>query len=145
MLHMRANGIYQWTEDYPSREAFVSDVENDNLFVYEQNRLLGVIALCSSMHPAYSGVTWLTPNSTNLYIHRLAVHPDHQGQGIARSLMDFAEERARELGCISIRLDTFSKNPRNQRFYENRGYTKLGDVFFPDQSPDPFYCYELVL
>ncbi len=46
---------------------------------------------------------------------------------------------------LSIRLDTFSKNIRNQKFYELHGYNKLGDIYFPDQSENPFYSYELVL
>ena len=59
--------------------------------------------------------------------------------------MDFAEDYAIRKGYDSIRLDTFSKNPRNQKFYEIRGYHRLGNVYFSDQSADPFYCYELVL
>ena len=145
MLHMRANGIFQWTEDYPSREAFVSDIENNGLYVYEENTILAVIALCTKMHPAYKKVEWLTPNGNNTYVHRLAVHPRFQGRGIARRLMDFAEDTSKKDLRTSIRLDTFSKNPRNQRFYEARGYTRLGEVYFPTQSPHPFYCYELVL
>jgi len=46
---------------------------------------------------------------------------------------------------VSIRLDTFSKNPRNIKFYEIRGYIKLGNIFLPDQSEDPFYCYEKII
>ena len=36
--------------------------------------------------------------------------------------MDFAEEYAREKKFISVRLDTFSMNKRNLKFYESRGY-----------------------
>ena len=42
-------------------------------------------------------------------------------------------------------LDTYSKNIRNQKFYEARGYKKLGDVYFPHKNDQPFHCYELVL
>ncbi|MBT8264540.1 MAG: GNAT family N-acetyltransferase, partial [Muriicola sp.] len=59
-------------------------------------------------------------------------------------LMDFAETYARENQFMSVRLDTFSKNERNQRFYEARGYQKLEEIYFPNQSKDPFYCYEFV-
>ena len=84
-------------------------------------------------------------NTKNYYIHRLAVHPKHQGKGFAQRLMDFGENFARENNGLSVRLDTFSQNKRNQKFYEQRGYAKLGDIFFPNQSEHPFHCYELVL
>ena len=97
------------------------------------------------MDKEYEPVKWLTNNSQNLYIHRLAVHPKMQGKGYAQQLMDFAESYAKQNNYISIRLDTFSKNFRNQRFYEQRGYVRLENVYFPQQSQDPFYCYELVI
>ncbi|NJX17164.1 GNAT family N-acetyltransferase, partial [Tamlana crocina] len=67
------------------------------------------------------------------------------GSGNGRKLMDFAEAFAKEHGYVSVRLDTFSKNERNQRFYEARGYKRLGNIYFPKQSEHPFYCYEKVL
>ena len=59
--------------------------------------------------------------------------------------MTFAENYARANQYSSVRLDTFSQNKRNQLFYETRGYHKLGDIYFPEQSDDHFHCYELVL
>jgi len=58
--------------------------------------------------------------------------------------MDFAEAFAATHQFQSIRLDTFSQNPRNIRFYEARDYKRVGDVYFPKQSPFPFHCYEKV-
>ncbi|MEL6304888.1 MAG: GNAT family N-acetyltransferase, partial [Bacteroidota bacterium] len=77
--------------------------------------------------------------------HRVCVHPDFQGKGLAQEMMGFAETQSKTLGFVSVRLDTFSQNKRNQRFYEQRGYQKLGDIFFPKQSEHPFHCYELVI
>ena len=93
----------------------------------------------------YNSIDWLTPDSSNLYIHRLAIHPEHQKKGWAKKLMDFAEDYAIKNGTISIRLDTFSQNKRNNRFYEARGFVRLGDVYFVKQSAFPFHCYEKVL
>lgn len=93
----------------------------------------------------YLAVKWLTESNRNLYIHRLAVNPENWGQGIARNLMDFAEDLARKGNFLSVRLDTFSQNLRNQKFYEARGYQRLEDIYFPKQSEYPFHCYELKL
>ena len=145
-LHMSENGIEQWNEHYPSADVFREDIERGELYVLIQStELIGTIVITSVMDKEYETVKWLTPNKNNIYIHRLAIDPDFQGRGYARQLMAFAEEVAREKQYISIRLDTFSQNPRNQKFYELRGYSKLEDVYFPMQSEFPFHCYELVL
>ncbi|MEC7769884.1 MAG: GNAT family N-acetyltransferase [Bacteroidota bacterium] len=143
---MQENGIFQWNEHYPSEEAFIKDIERDELFVIEENNAVqGTIVISTVMDEEYKPIQWLTPNGNSTYIHRLSVHPDHQGKGLAQQMMDFAENFSKEKGFVSIRLDTFSQNKRNQRFYEQRGYQKLGDIFFPKQSEHPFHCYELVL
>ena len=97
------------------------------------------------MDEIYRPVSWLTPNKKNLYIHRLAIHPNHQGKGYVKQLMDYAKNYAIKNNYASIRLDTFSQNHRNLKFYELRGYQKLEDIYFPKQSEYPFYCYELIL
>jgi ribosomal protein S18 acetylase RimI-like enzyme len=143
---LRRKGIYQWNEKYPSREAFEVDFERRELWVQEQKgQLLGCMALSKVMDAEYREVKWMGATGNNRYVHRLAIHPEFQGLGYARQLMDYAEGSARSQGAVSIRLDTFSQNLRNQQFYEQRGYIRLGSVYFPLQSPDPFYCYELLL
>ncbi|MET1258647.1 GNAT family N-acetyltransferase [Flagellimonas sp. DF-77] len=143
---MSANGIDQWNEHYPSRSAFETDLAQEALFVkIENSELIGAIVVSEHMDAEYHAIDWLTENDRNAYIHRVCIHPDHQGKGHARQLMDFAEQQARRMGCVSVRLDTFSLNTRNQRFYEARGYHRLGDVYFPKQSEAPFHCYELLL
>ena len=143
---MRLQGIYQWNGYYPSREAFEHDVARQELYVLEKGKkLIGCIVISSLADEFYKDIEWLTEDGKQYYIHRLAVHPDQQGKGFAQILMDYAENMARENEITSIRLDTFSKNERNQRFYEQRGYQRLGEIFFPKQSKFPFYCYELPL
>lgn len=143
--YMEQKGIFQWNEHYPSEAAFFNDFKRDELYVSLVNaKIIGAITLSIHMDEEYRSIAWLTKNTKNLYVHRLCVHPDFQGKGHAQKLMDFAEKHARENGFVSVRLDTFSQNKRNQNFYSTRGYQKLGDVYFPKQSENPFHCYELV-
>lgn len=145
-IHMTAQNIHQWNEHYPNKQAFISDVKRNELYVLEEkNNVIGCIVMSAQMDEEYLPIQWLTPNDGNIYIHRVAVDPEYQGQGYAQKLMTFAEQFARENKQRSVRLDTFSQNLRNQKFYEQRGYKKVGDIFFPKQSEHPFYCYELVL
>ncbi len=142
---MISGGIYQWNEHYPTRERLQKDVELQELYVLEKEDIIGIVVLTKVMDEEYVPVEWLTQNDDNLYIHRLAVDPKYWGQGYAQQLMDFAEAYAQQHGYASVRLDTFSENHRNQKFYETRGYQRLGNIYFPKQSDAPFYCYELVL
>ena len=143
---MIKNGIYQWNDVYPSKAAFEEDIERNELYVLDHTKtIIGSIVISTQMDDEYKSVQWLTPNSENVYIHRLAIDPEFQKKGFAQQLMGFAEDFARENGFISIRLDTFSQNKRNQIFYEKRGYQKLADIVYPEQSNYPFHCYELIL
>lgn len=143
---LQAKHIYQWNESYPSKERLAQDIEREELFVLEENSVIkGIIVLTFKMDKEYEPIEWLTPNENNLYVHRFATHPKVWGKGYGRQLMDFAEVFAAENRYRSIRLDTFSQNERNKIFYETRGYVRLGNVFFPNQSEYPFYCYEKTL
>lgn len=143
---MIAKGIFQWNEQYPSKDHFQKDIELEELYVLEEeSRIKGIIVITEIVDKEYLPVTWLTENKNNFYVHRLAVDPKYWGQGYAQQLMDFAEHQARNKNFISIRLDTFSQNKHNQKFYEARGYQRLGNIYFLNQSKQAFYCYELIL
>ncbi|WP_339753107.1 GNAT family N-acetyltransferase [uncultured Winogradskyella sp.] len=143
---MIANGIYQWNEHYPNKTAFENDIKRNELYVLEiEGEVKGSIVISTLMDKEYIPIKWLTKNENNIYIHRLAIHPELQGKGYAQQLINFAEQFAIENNYSSIRLDTFSLNKRNQKIYELRSYKRLGDVFFPKQSEHPFHCYELVI
>ena len=143
---MISKNIFQWNDSYPNRKAFENDIHNGRLYVREEKRkIIGSICVSDFMDEEYLAVKWLSTNNNNIYIHRLAVDPTSQGQGFGQDMMNFAENFAKRKNYQSIRLDTFSMNVRNQRFYKQRGYRRLGSIFFPNQSKEPFYCYELIL
>tara|TARA_B100001079_G_scaffold17953_1_gene14291 strand:+ start:176 stop:676 length:501 start_codon:yes stop_codon:yes gene_type:complete len=144
--HMISQNIFQWNEHYPNIEIFEEDVKNETLFVIEvDSKVVGCICISTVIDDVYKKVKWLTLTNKNIYLHRLAVHPDFQGQGLALKLMDFAEHLTLKKGFESIRLDTFSGNSKNNKFYKLQGYTKLEKIFYRKQSDIPFHCYEKVL
>lgn len=59
-----------------------------------------------------------------LHVRLLWVHPDHQSGGLGSRLMDWAEERGKELGCTSAMVDTMSFQA--PEFYVKRGYRQFG-------------------
>ena len=145
-IDLITKNIFQWNEKYPSIEVFKKDIEKNTLYVCKNElKITGCISICTDKDEEYENVKWITEDFKNLYLHRLAVHPEYQKKGIGKFIMDFAEEYAKLNGFKSIRLDTFSQNKRNNRFYKSRQYVQLGDIFFPMQSKFPFHCYEKII
>ena len=56
------------------------------------------------------------------YIDTVAVDPRHQGTGVGRALLQFAEQEALRRGYDSIYLCTNAKMTENQVFYPRIGY-----------------------
>jgi GNAT superfamily N-acetyltransferase len=71
-----------------------------------------------------------------MFVELLWVAEHSRGHGLGSKLLAQAEEQAREHGCHSVWLDTFSFQARG--FYERCGYTLFGDL--PDY-PEPHRRY----
>lgn len=142
---LESQSIYQWNDHYPTAEIFEEDIKSNSLYILEDEaHYLGVVTINEVQSPEYKELVWSDEGGRVLVIHRLAVNPEFQKQGIGRQLMDFAENYATERGYSSIRLDAYSGNPRALNLYERRGYKKVGQLFFSGREL-PFFCYEKVM
>lgn len=131
---VRSKDIFQWNEHYPIRNAFGQDAIRNELYILEiEKSITGSICIATLMGQKYQNVNWSAPNLNNFYIHRLAIHPEQQGKNYALKLMDFAENKARNKDGISVRLDSFSQNQRNQKFYELRATKNVVKFIFPNR------------
>jgi GNAT superfamily N-acetyltransferase len=139
---MRAAGNLQWDDDYPNPEAFTKDIALAQLWVAELGlRIAGVAALTTDQEPEYAHVGWdiTTPA---VVVHRLAVHPDLHGLGVAAALMQQAEAVARDRGIRELRVDTNSENPATQRLFPKLGYHLVGEIGLAFRPGLRFLCYE---
>lgn len=66
-----------------------------------------------------------------MYIELLVILPEARRQRLGTRMMREAEQIARDRGCISMWLDTFSFQARG--FYEKLGFHVFGTL--PDQPP----------
>lgn len=139
VVNMQLNELDQWDDIYPNKEVIEADIREENLYVYEDNRIKGIIVLNEDQDEEYKAIKWEYTLGVQLVIHRLCVHPEYSGKGIARKLMDYAEKYCVENRHNAIRLDAFIKNDRACRMYEQAGYKKVGVVTF---RKGDFYCYE---
>jgi predicted amidohydrolase/GNAT superfamily N-acetyltransferase len=139
---LEKNGIYQWTNNYPTRSIIESDLKKDVLFVLKNGKeIIGVINISEEQELEYETINWEFDNSRVLVIHRLVIDPKYQGKGYARILMDYAEKFATKNNYSSIRLDAYSQNKRVIEFYNKRKYFIRGNVNFPEREY-PFHCME---
>ncbi|KAM9861828.1 GNAT family N-acetyltransferase [Leucobacter sp. BZR 635] len=64
---------------------------------------------------------------SELYVRMLIASRRVEASGVGRSLMEFAEERARSAGVPSLRVDRDAGGSGDLvKFYESCGYTRLG-------------------
>lgn len=133
-------GIDQWDELYPGKDDIETDIKGNLAFGYFKNgKIVGYIVLNEETNPEYNEVEWEYDGGIPLIIHRLSVHPDLTGCGIATEIIDFAEMQAVKCGYSVIRLDVFSQNTAALHLYEKSGYRRAGSVSF---RKGKFFLYE---
>ena len=139
---MRAVGNLQWDENYPNPEAFARDVQRGQLWVAEINgAVAGIVALTSDPEPDYVQADW-DHTEPALVVHRLAVDPEFRGAGVARALMQQAEQVAAAQALPVIRVDTNVENQATQRLFPGLGYRFAGEITLRLRPGLRFYCYE---
>ncbi|MBN1211548.1 MAG: GNAT family N-acetyltransferase [candidate division Zixibacteria bacterium] len=78
------------------------------------------------------------------HVHNLQVRQDLQGNGIGRTMMDFIEDKAREMGIKVLTLGVDDVNKRAIKMYKNRGYETFKTE--PGRYPGEFgYCMKKTL
>ncbi len=133
---------FQWNSDYPTRDIFADDIKNGDLFILEEKSgsISGMICVNFDEPEEYDGLGW-SCNKKAAILHRLVVNSAAKGQGIGTRLMQFAEEKAAQMGTDYLKSDTYSTNKQMNNLFEKMGYTYIGDTRFPGRDL-PFYCYE---
>jgi ribosomal protein S18 acetylase RimI-like enzyme len=70
-------------------------------------------------------VLTLYPREGHLLVENIAVHPDAQGRGLGRALMEFAEQEAGRRGFARMALVTHEAMTENQAIYARLGYSEV--------------------
>jgi len=146
---MRASGNLQWDDRYPNPSVFEADIALGQLWVAaissgDGEKIAGVVALTTDQSPEYVQAGW-DVNEPAIVVHRLAVNPAFQGQGIAAALMLQAETVAHDRNIPRIRADTNTQNHAMQRLLPKLGYSLSGEISLNFRPGMRFLCYEKLL
>ena len=142
---MIANGIDQWDESYPNAKVIMEDLIAQTYFVAIENEIIiAGINIDQNQDETYLALDWEDKKNQFLVVHRLAVKVEFWNNGIGKSIMLFTENLVTEKGLNSIRLDTYSGNPKAMEFYRRLGYRELGTI---DLKPnkDKYHCFEKII
>ncbi len=139
---MQAGGNFQWTVEYPNTQAFSKDIANGDLWVADIAGSIGAVAAITTDQPDTYAEAGLDISETAIVVHRLAVHPDHRGLGLAEKLLWQAETIANERQIKALRIDTNTQNQATQALFPKVGYRLAGEISLPGREPLRFLCYE---
>ncbi|HKA23524.1 MAG TPA: GNAT family N-acetyltransferase [Candidatus Eisenbacteria bacterium] len=103
--------------------------------------VLGSLALVTKK-PWAIDAAYFTAARRPLYLLEMAVHPEAQGMGVGRFLLDEAERVARDWPADAIRLDAYDAPAGAGNFYAKCGYVERGRVVY---RTVPLIYYERVL
>ncbi len=92
----------------PMLDDYLEVVENHSVFVAEADDIVGVLVLIQ--------------DSGNMLLDNIAVHPEQQGKGLGKHLIDLAESEAAKRGFDKLQLYTHQSMTENYEMYNSLGY-----------------------
>lgn len=125
---------YCYDNPWP-REAFEEEIGNGDVGI-------GMVAEEDGMIVGFlTGMAM----AKELHLHNIAVHPDYQGRGIGRQLMEAVDDYCREGDFRLITLEVRQDNDIARRLYLSLGFKAVGtrkDFYSPGQDAS-LYTKEL--
>lgn len=142
---MHAAGNYQWDEYYPTDATFKKDIKNGTLYVYEEAGVIKGCIVADENHAyAYDDIPWELARMDCLALHRLAVDPQFQGQGIAQKILAGIIEKGIEKSYLGIHTDTSQENKPMQQLFGKLGFDYKGHLNLDDNLDNWYAAYEKV-
>jgi len=135
-------GFLNWTPPYPI-DRLRRDIEEREVYlVVDGVRLVATYTLGREPVHHSTPEPWPEPELAALYLNRLAVHPERQGEGLGSWCLARIAERCRSSGASAVRCDVLAANRPLCAFYERHGYIERGRR---SRQGHEFSCYELLM
>lgn len=140
ILRRKKDGSTQWQDGYPNPKTILNDINNKNGYVLEANsEIVAYTAIIFEPEPAYNEIvgSWLT-DQNYVVVHRVAVHENWIGKGLATKMFELTEEVALSNKVYDIRVDTNFDNAPMLKILVKLEYTYCGEVFFRGSARKAF-------
>jgi len=120
------NNIDQWQDGYPNKEVFLNDIDNSDLYVFDDGEILAFMALVKEKDSNFDTLEGEWTSNSYLTIHRIAVAEKSRNKGVANKLFEFAKNTAREKSLDAVRIDTHENNIMMQNLIKKNGFSYRG-------------------
>ncbi|MEG0292323.1 MAG: GNAT family N-acetyltransferase [Anaerovoracaceae bacterium] len=132
---------------YPTIENAKEKLAKGELFVGVDNgNIYGSMVLNQDQLAEYKKIKWsfVYDDDKVGVIHTLCIDPEYFGRGKGKELIFFAEEHFRNLGCLTMRFDTYEENLPATELYVRNGYRIAGveEFFFQGFVVENLRCFE---
>ena len=114
---------------FPSVEGLTNATNNGVLYVRDDDGdITGMIVFDKIQPPEFANINWHTPapDDAVAVIHMVNTRPRAYRKGIAKSLVDFAADWARENGCTVLRSECGSQNLPAVLMFKRFGFERVG-------------------
>lgn len=130
MIFWRENGFERSPLQTPISEQIKKELTNPNLYIYAVmagGRYVGWISLI------YMPKVGKWKGQGHIYVDELWIEPNFRGCGLAKALMQKAEELKIQLNATGIRLYVNVNNPTARKLYQSCGYGEDGQAYFMEK------------
>ena len=140
---MNSKGLRYWSSAFPAAEQVERDILNGHIYLVKDKGVCkGMITLDSTEPADYRQMNLSADNNTKpLFVNCMAVHPIWHGKGIARMMIDYAQEMAKKNGFTCIRLDIYQTSKDARLLCEKLSFKEIGS-FQANYQRIPYVCYE---
>ncbi|HMB99737.1 MAG TPA: GNAT family N-acetyltransferase [Flavobacteriaceae bacterium] len=125
--HLWKNENYHWyINRFYSKENLekeLNEPESEYYFVIYKSQDVGILRI------DYNRPLIGYKKESHVYLHRIYLGTEAQGQGIGKALFDWVEQRAKEKGKSSIWLKAMDTQEQALRFYAKLGYENIGKTY----------------
>jgi ribosomal protein S18 acetylase RimI-like enzyme len=120
-LHDVKGIVDQWDKTISDEEVDFLIRSGETYLAVHESGVVGSVRVTE--RPAVPWEDWSHPA---FYVHTLAVRRRYSGRGIGRRILAWAEQEAGRRRLPFLRLDCMAANDRLCRYYQEAGFTPLG-------------------
>lgn len=151
-LHTENMDIYgRWIYgQHPTDEMIEGYIRDGSMYVWEADgAIVAAAAVTFSQDESYHPVQWKVEAKDDevAVIHILCIHPQKQGCGLAKKIVNEIMDLARTKHRKAVRLDALCCNTPAHKLYEDLGFQKCGiqNWYADNTGYIDFYLYERAL